>query len=138
MTNEFAIAVHALIYLHHCSGTVASEVLAENVCTNPVCIRKVMGKLKKAGIVTTKEGLNGGYHLLSDPTQLSLANVSEALKMEMVRSSWHSGSADKECMIASGMAGILDELVTGMNAACQEYLKTLTVADIETKIFKNK
>ena len=112
--------------------------MAENVCTNPVCIRKVMGKLKKAGIVTTKEGLNGGYHLLSDPEQLSLARVSEALKMEMVKSSWHSGSADKKCMIASGMAGILDELVTGMNAACQEYLQTLTVADIETKIFKNK
>ena len=138
MTNEFAIAVHALVYLHHKQDTVASEALAENVCTNPVCIRRVMGKLKKAGIVSTKEGINGGYHITGKAENLNLNNVSEALKMEMIRSGWHSGSSDKECMIACGMAGILDDLLAGMNEACREYLRNITIADIEKKIFQNK
>lgn len=138
MTNEFAIAVHALVYLHHCQGTVASETLAENVCTNPVCVRRVMGKLKRAGIVSTKEGINGGYHITGKDDELNLEKISEALKVEMVKSGWHSGSSDKECMIACGMAGILDELVAGMNETCREYLRNITIADIEKKIFENK
>ena len=138
MTNEFAIAVHALVYLYHMQETVASEALAENVCTNPVCVRRVMGKLKKAEIVSTKEGINGGYHLSVDAKELDLNRVSEALKMDMVKAGWHSGSSDKECMIASGMAGILDELLAGMNEACREYLRKVTISDIEKKIFQNK
>lgn len=46
MTSEFAIAVHALVFLDRSNATIASEELADNVCTNPVCIRRVMGKLK--------------------------------------------------------------------------------------------
>lgn len=49
MTSEFAIAVHALVYLNHKGETVSSEALAENICTNPARVRKVMAKLKKAG-----------------------------------------------------------------------------------------
>lgn len=48
MTSEFAIAVHALVFLDRSNATIASEELADNVCTNPVCIRRVMGKLKKS------------------------------------------------------------------------------------------
>lgn len=55
MTSEFAIAVHALVFLDCSNATIASEELADNVCTNPVCIRKVMGKLKKAGLIETRE-----------------------------------------------------------------------------------
>ena len=44
MTSEFTIAVHALVFLNHKGETLDSETLAENVCTNPVRIRKVMAK----------------------------------------------------------------------------------------------
>ena len=54
MTSEFAIAVHALVFLDRSNATIASEELADNVCTNPVCIRRVMGKLKKAGLIETR------------------------------------------------------------------------------------
>ena len=35
MTSEFGIAVHAMVFLHHKGDMVSSEVLAENICTNP-------------------------------------------------------------------------------------------------------
>ena len=59
MTSEFAIAVHALVYLNHKGETVSSEALAENICTNPARVRKVMAKLKKAGLVATRRGSTG-------------------------------------------------------------------------------
>ena len=61
MTGEFAIAVHALVYLNHKKEVLSSDELAANVCTNPARVRKVMAKLKKAGLLSTKEGAEGGY-----------------------------------------------------------------------------
>ena len=54
MTSEFGIAVHAMVFLHHKGDMVSSEVLAENICTNPARVRKVMARLKRAGLVSTK------------------------------------------------------------------------------------
>lgn len=47
MNSEFIVAVHAMVFLHHKADTLSSETLAENVCTNPVRIRRVLAKLKR-------------------------------------------------------------------------------------------
>ena len=65
MTSEFAIAVHALVFLDRSNATIASEELADNVCTNPVCIRRVMGKLKKAGLIFESREKNYIYYSLN-------------------------------------------------------------------------
>ena len=72
MTSEFAVAVHALVFLNHKGDTQSSEAVAENVCTNPARVRKVMARLKRAGLVQTKEGLDGGYHFIKDPARVDL------------------------------------------------------------------
>ena len=65
MNSDFVVAVHAMVFLHHKAETVSSEMLAENICTNPVRIRRVMARLKKAGLVETREGrTQGGYSYL--------------------------------------------------------------------------
>lgn len=138
MTSEFVIAVHALVYLYRMKETIASDVLAESVCTNPVCIRKVMGKLKKEGIVETKEGLNGGYRICEGGEQINLKTISDVLKIKLVKSSWHSGNTDKTCMICSGMAGIMGELVGDMDLLCREYLEKITIAEINGRIFRRE
>ena len=47
MTSDYCVAVHALVYLNHKAKVLSSEELAENICTNPARVRKVMAKLKK-------------------------------------------------------------------------------------------
>ena len=108
MTSEFAIAVHALVYLNHKQETLASEELAKNVCTNPARIRKVMAKLKKKDLIATKEGQNGGYHTSMEAADVNLAMIYDALETEAVCPSWKSGNPDMDCMVASGMADIMD------------------------------
>ena len=80
MTSEFAIAVHALVFLDRSNATIASEELADNVCTNPVCIRRVMGKLKKAGLIETREGMGGGYRIAKANSDITLRQISDALE----------------------------------------------------------
>lgn len=138
MTSEFAIAVHALVYLNHRQETVSSETLASNVCTNPARVRKVMAKLKKAGIITTKEGLEGGYHFEKDSSSVNLREICDALEVDFVSASWKSGDKDMNCMIASGMAAIMDDIYGDLDELCRKRLESITIATIEQKIFKDK
>lgn len=137
MTSEFAIAVHALVYLNHRQQTVSSEALASIVCTNPARVRKVMAKLKKAGIISTKEGLEGGYHFEKDSSCVNLRQVCDALEVDFVSASWKSGDKEMDCMIASGMAAIMDEIYADLDELCRKRLESITIASIEAKIFKS-
>ena len=138
MTGGFTIAVHALVFLKHKDATVPSDEIAENVCTNPARIRKVMASLKKAGLVETREGIKGGYHIGENASHINLAQISDALGEESVKASWKSGNPEMTCLIASGMAGIMDGIYSELNAVCREKLESITLQSIENQIFKNK
>lgn len=137
MTGEFAVAVHALVYLNHKNRTISSEELADNVCTNAARIRKVMVKLKKAGIIYTKEGLEGGYHIARNPDEISLRQISEAVGTEFVGTGWRSGNEDMDCLIASGMAKIMDEIYENLDETCKVRLENIFISDIDQRIFGN-
>lgn len=135
MTSEFGIAVHALVFLNHKQKTISSDVLADNVCTNPARIRKVMAKLKKSGLIQTKEGADGGYQFVLDPRDVTLAQICEAVGVRLVSSAWRSGDIDKKCLISSGMGAVMEGIYSELNGACMRQLQTMTVLDIDKKIF---
>lgn len=137
MTSEFSVAVHALVFLNHKGVVFSSEGLAENICTNPARIRKVMAKLKKAELVETKEGIDGGYHFVKESQDVSLYMIAEALDFTFVSSGWKSGSAEMKCLIASGMGGIMEEVYNDLNQQCMNRLKQITIADLDKKIFES-
>lgn len=135
MTGEFTIAVHALVYLDHKQETLSSEELAGNICTNPVRVRKVMARLKKHQLLDTKEGLKGGYKIARKAEEISLREICDALQMDIVKASWHSGNIDMPCLVASGMAGVMDGIYGDLNKIGKQYLETVTIKDIEEQIF---
>lgn len=135
MTSEFAIGVHALVYLNHKATVLSSEEIAKNVCTNPARVRKVLAKLKKAGLVETKEGISGGYQFLRDSRTVDLCTIADALDERFVCAGWKSGNPDMECLVASGMGGLLDELYDDLDARCRARLKEVTIADFDWRIF---
>lgn len=135
MNSEFTIAVHALVFLNHKGESVSSDKLAANICTNPARVRKIMGKLKKKGLISTKEGVVGGYLFDLDPSKITLEDVSNALDIQFVSSSWRSGDSNLPCLVASGMAGIMDEVYGRLDGLCREYLKQVTIQTIDQKIF---
>lgn len=138
MTSEFNIAIHALVFLSHKEINIPSEELAKNICTNPARVRKIMAKLKKAGLIETKEGSDGGYFFNKDTKNVTLNEIGQALEITYVSASWHSGDTDKKCLIASGMADVMDEIYTQMSNTCANYLETISLNDIDQKIFYRK
>ena len=137
MNSEFAIAVHAIVCLSRANTPLSSEQLAGNICTNPARVRKVVAKLRRAGLVSTKEGAEGGCRFSRDAERVTLLEILDAVETRVVCASWRSGSADLPCLIASGMADVMDELYDSLDKACREKLSRVTVADLVRKIFAN-
>lgn len=136
MNGDFAVAVHALVFLYHRRETLASDILADNICTNPVRVRKVMAKLRKAGLAEAREGkFDGGYRARPDGGDIRLSEVLEALGERCVSPVWRPGGEEADCLISSGMAAALDDIYGTLNEACREKLSGITVADVARSIF---
>ncbi|MDO5112427.1 MAG: Rrf2 family transcriptional regulator [Clostridia bacterium] len=138
MTAEFIVAVHSLVYLNHKGDYRSSEEIAENVCTNPARVRKVMQKLKKAGLVETHAGFVGGYRFAKKADAVTLNDVFSAVGKHVVKMTWRSGSPDMDCPIATGMRPFMDELFASLDDCCTKRLEETTVADIDKRLFGGK
>ncbi len=135
MTAEFIVATHSLAYLNHKGDYRSSEEIAENVCTNPARVRKVMTKLKRAGLVETHAGFVGGYRLAKAPETVTLLDVFRAVGKHIVKVTWRSGSADMDCPIATGMRPLMDALFDSLDDCCAERLSQTTLSDIDRSLF---
>lgn len=136
MKAEYSMAVHALVVLlHHKNEVISSTKLAENICTNPARVRKVMAKLKQADLVESTEGKGSGYTAVENTENISLYQIQQALGEPVVSSNWSSGNVDMECLIASGMGALMDGIYGELNSICLEYLKKITIGKIQDEIF---
>lgn len=137
MTAEFTIAVHALVYLYRHDKIVSSEELADNICTNPARVRKVMSKLHKASLVESLRGKGSGYHSTAGTGAATLDQILRALEEEPIAMTWRSGSIDKECYISSGMGAVMDDVYGQLNDCCHEKLQSITIESISHQISEN-
>ena len=134
MTNEFAAAVHAMLLLYFKSGCQKSDALAKSACTNPARMRMIVAKLKKAGLVETREGAEGGCFFVRSPEEVTLEQICRAVGSVPVSVPRRSGDYDRDCMAASGMAELMEGLYSRINDTCYALLGSMTLADLAEQI----
>ena len=103
MNGEFSVAIHALVFLYRKGGPATSNDLAENICTNPARVRKVMASLVRAGLASSHEGRGSGYTVSPSAADTTLLQVLDAVGARAVDSVWRTGDLDRDCLISSGM-----------------------------------
>ncbi|MDD3335614.1 MAG: Rrf2 family transcriptional regulator [Eubacteriales bacterium] len=135
MNSDIVVAVHALVYLHHKQDVQSSVQIAENVCTNPVRVRHVMSVLCKAGLVNSKRGKQNSGYWYEPSKKITLDQVADAFVGELLEPGWTSGDAAADCPICSGMAGYTNRLYHHMTELCMDYLKTVTIEQVERELF---
>lgn len=135
MTAEFIVAVHAAVYLNHKKDYMSSEEIAENVCTNPARIRKIMHKLKTAEIIKVRSGTAGGYAISKDAKSLTLYDILIAVEENFVNVKWRSGDDCAECPISRNMKPIMDNIFDDLDECAKNKLKAVTIYDIDKQIF---
>ena len=136
MTGDFAVAVHALVFLNHRGETLASDILAKNICTNPARVRKVMARLRRAGLVEAREGkFDGGYTSIKEAPSIRLSDVLDAIGERCVESTWRPVSEEMDCLVSSGMAGVMDAIYDQLNDSCRKKLEEITIEQVSNAIF---
>lgn len=81
MNSQLPIALHIVGFLAAANGPpLTSERMAKVYGTSPVVLRRVLSKLKKAGLVQTIRGINGGSVLARAPSAINLREVFEAVQ----------------------------------------------------------
>jgi DNA-binding IscR family transcriptional regulator len=80
ISSRFSIAVHILSVIAISPQECTGDFIADSVNTNPVIIRRIIGMLKKAGLVEVRPGV-GGASLLKGSDQITLLDVYRAVEV---------------------------------------------------------
>lgn len=87
--SRFAVATHLLTSLALAAkrGTdelLTSEALAESINTSPVVVRRIVGLLRKAGLVLSHSGRGGGNALARPASRITLLDIHRAVDEPML------------------------------------------------------
>jgi Rrf2 family protein len=134
--SKFAIAVHALSVLGYFGNNpVTSEIIAASVNTNPVVIRRIFGILKRAGLVESQPGNQGGLSLARSPDRITLADIYRALETERFIKI-HGNPENKKCPVSRNIKPVLDHVLESTERLIDNSLEKTTLADLITQIRK--
>lgn len=83
--SRLSLALHTLSHMAGAPDRVrTSKDIAEHAGTNPVVVRRVLGRLREAGLLTSEKGHAGGWKLARSPQEITLADVYVALDESLV------------------------------------------------------
>jgi DNA-binding IscR family transcriptional regulator len=104
--TQFALAVHMLTLLSAEPDAMhSSEVLAASAGSNPVHVRRVLGRLRRAGLVRSRPGPRGGWLVDGATYDTTLAEVWDAVHGDEPVLGLHSASPD--CTVGQRIQGAL-------------------------------
>ena len=128
--SRFAVASHMLTLLaQRPDEPVTSEYIAASVNTNPVVIRRVLGTLRSAHLVTSQGGTGGGWRLVSAAASISLLDVYQAVEDEPLFP-LHHRSPNQNCPVGRHIQHALTGTFAAARQALEQELARTTVADL--------
>ena len=139
ISSRFTIAVHifACIDTFEKDYKVTSEFLASSVNVNPVVIRKILGQLKAAELITVKRG-SGGAAIAKPLEEISFYDIYKAVECVDSGELFHfHENPNKQCPVGRNIHRILDGKLQQVQQAMEEKLKDITIADViaDTKYY---
>ena len=128
-SNRFAIAIHALSLLGCIEeGEATSEWMAESIGVNPVVVRNILGKLRRAGLVRTQQG-TAGAHLTRPLSQITLRDIYHAVEDEGELFGRHL-HPNPACPVGMQIPSTLNRVFDAAQEAMEAHLASTTMAQI--------
>lgn len=114
-----------------------SEALSKSVKTNPVVIRRIIGKLKLADIIGVRSGA-GGTFLIKDITTMNLLDVYNAVEVVEEHQLFNCHTDEQsECSIGAGVHTVLKTILTEAQVSMENVLRSISIAQIANSIKTN-
>src|SRR5690242_10816401 len=131
--SRLTIAVHALSWLalaqRRGHTQLTSDEVAASVNTNPVILRRSLGDLRRAGLVTARRGAGAGFALARPAAEISLYDVWTAVAAEPLLALHHS-LPNLECPVGRGIRPVLSDMYDEATAAFGAALARRSIADV--------
>lgn len=135
MSSRVAVAVHVLAILTWKRGEpVSSQQLAHSVNTNPVVVRRIVGALRRAGLVEVQPGAAGGALLARGPEEITLLEVYRSVEDGEELFAMHPQPPCQDCGVGANIQGALAEVFGDARTAMEAVLDRVTVADVWTTV----
>jgi Rrf2 family protein len=131
ISSRVAVAVHVLAYLAwRTEGPSTSEQIAASVNTNPVVVRRIIGALRNAGMVSVQPGVGGGAVLARCPDHITLLDVYRAVEDGNELFSLHAQPPSRECDVGANIVAVLQKVFVRAHSALEAVLDGVTVAEV--------
>jgi Rrf2 family protein len=130
-SSRFSVGVHLLTLLSLAPEDTAtsSEEMAGSVGSNPVHVRRVLGRLRSAGLVTSRPGVHGGWMLTRSPNAVTLGDVWRAVRAEDGQLlGLHAANPD--CEVGREIQGVLGDIDRDAARALEAELDATTIGDV--------
>ena len=138
ISSRFTVAIHVLSLISLNQNIVStSEWIAESVNTNPVVIRRVMGKLKKAGLIDIRRGL-GGATLQRNLEDITLLDVYKAVEVvEDGELFQMHDNPNPNCPVGANIQDVLELILVRAQDAMEAVLIEITMEEL-VKVLSKK
>lgn len=137
ISSRVAVAVHVLAYMAwKRSEAQTSERIASSVNTNPVVVRRIMGALRNAGMVSVQPGVGGGATLARDPAEISLLDVYRAVEDGDELFSLHPSEPARNCSVGGHIRDVLRPIFCRAHQAVEGVLAEVSIADVGQQVME--
>lgn len=133
ISSPFTVAVHILSLVAMESNKLCtSEWIAESVNTNPVVIRRIIGKLSKAELVSVRRGV-GGTTLQKPLHAITLLDIYKAVEVveEGELFQMHE-EPNPNCPIGANIETVLELILLRAQEAMESVLQEITMEELVT------
>ena len=132
ITSKFTVAVHILTCIDIFCGQmrVTSDFLSGSTGVNAVIVRNVLGQLRNAGIVETRQG-SGGAHLAKALDEITLYDIYKAVDCVDDEGLFHfHENPNADCPVGRNIHKAIDDRLQTAQAALENELKSTTLAQV--------
>ncbi|CAN7386470.1 RrF2 family transcriptional regulator [Ensifer adhaerens] len=127
--SRLSSVLHALLHMAERGEPLTSDELAMCMRTNPVVVRRTMGFLRDAGIVSSARGHAGGWAITADLKTVTLRQLHETLGEPAI---FAIGNRQEmpECLVEQAVNAALDTAFAEAEALLLDRFAHVTLADL--------
>jgi Rrf2 family protein len=138
MSRLLNVAAHILgmlAVLEREGRLVTSAELAQSIGTHEVVVRRVLSKLKSAGLVESRRGVGGGTVLARDPGRMTLRDAYQAVSGVDARVlERHSDHVNHSCVVGPILAEYLDDVYRDAEEEMLQRLGRVTIEEMSKQV----
>ncbi len=131
--GKLALALHSLGHLALCQTPMTSDAIAAQNQTHPVVVRRVLGRLRDAGLLVSEKGHAGGWQLAKPADQISVADVYRAIDEPFLQV--HLPQAPPQCGIVAAMQGMVGAAMVEAEAVLHSHFSRQSIADLARAMY---